>query len=531
MAERQQIGRTPENPEAAVPVAELDWEDSGGRMSISLVTGDGQNVDMGTFPSAVVFPALMFAADGRPYVVSLEQAPPLFDRKVLLHPVLQDTALGCRLLQIDRLAGTLQERDDELARDIDRVESVIFAQQAVYELVWATRVMTAFNAMQKDEFGAGVLFGAQGWGSVRQSLSYADQIARAGADHLAPHWEELTTLRSGSDPLALLKAKPNYFHREVTSVADQCLAQSTEPIGFERCAVQASTESLFEMLDDGEMLWGAPPPRWEIAFGIGEVGYELTAELTAISNATSEPRTTFVAWIDFLSLPNFLQGTGAPWFSASNTAIVAYQDTQPFMLEALEAPLVKSIGTLFNSGPYWQVSREALEAFTTLQRFFRLGFDERYGPEFPIEQFTSMGDAFAEVAFSENYRTPRWLTQPDMLEQEVFYTARELDESSKLGNYDLLGQKAATCTALIAGSEVRSEITPAEWAAACDPEPLMAQYAELRGRPDKLDDAGYFVQQQVLRMIRLNYARKIRKELDVARDDGFDLTGEVCPAP
>lgn len=59
----------------------------------------------------------------------------------------------------------------------------------------------------------------------------------------------------------------------------------------------------------------------------------------------------------------------------------------------------------------------------------------------------------------------------------------------------------------------------------------MSRFPALRGRPDKLDDTGYFVQRQVLRMIRLSYARKIREELDVARDDGFDLTGEVCPAP
>lgn len=467
-AERQQIGRAPENPDATVPVAEVDWRKAGDRVSITVETGDGQSIDVGTLPSAVVFPALMFAADGRPYVVSLEPAPPLFVRKVLLHPALLDTALGCRLLQIDRLAGKVQGRDAALAAEIDRVESGLFTQHAVYELTWAIRVMAVLEAMQNDEFGAGVLFRAQGWASVRQTLSYADQVARAGADHLVPHWEGLAAARAGGDPLALLKAKPNYFHRAVTQVADQCLRQAGDPAAFQGCVRQAAVDGLFEMLADEDMLWGAPPPRWEVAFGIGEVGYDLTGDLAAISTADPAPRTTFVAWVDFLSLPNFLAGTGAPWFSASNTAIVTYQDALPFVLDELEVPLVESVGTLFDSGPYWEVSREALEAFTTLQRFFRLGFDERYGPEFPIERFTALGDAFAEAAFSENYRTPRWLTRPEALEREAFFTAKELGEIPDLGHYYRLGEKAAACSDLIASS-FGSEIAPADWTAACDP--------------------------------------------------------------
>ncbi|MEL6922372.1 MAG: hypothetical protein AAFO77_15400, partial [Pseudomonadota bacterium] len=266
LAERQQIGRAPNNPDQVIALAGLSWEANGDRISITVETQDGRAIDVGTFPSAIVFPALMFAADGRPYVVSVEQAPPLYDQKVLLHPVLQDTALGCRLLQIDRLSGTLRERDANLAARIAEVEDGILAQSALYELTWGIRVMTALAAIQNDQDGAGVIRNAPGFGSVRQSLDYANRVATAGPSHIAPYWQHLSGQQSAGDPIALLKAKPDYFHRDVTEVASQCLSTASDPAAFAGCVQQQAVDGLIPMLNNRDLIWGAPPPGWNIAY-------------------------------------------------------------------------------------------------------------------------------------------------------------------------------------------------------------------------------------------------------------------------
>lgn len=533
LAERQQIGRAPNNPDKVIPLSGLSWEESDGRISITVKTQDGNALDVGTFPSAVVFPALMFAADGRPYVVSVEKAPPLFDQKVLLHPVLQDTALGCRLLQIDRLAGALRERDADLAARITEVEEGLLAQNALYELTWGIRVMTALAAIQSDQDGAGVLRGAPGFGSVRQSLSFADRVTKAGPTHIAPYWQRLAGSQSSGDTLALLRAKPNYFHRDVTAVTSKCLSTAQDPATFIGCVQQQTVDGLIPMLNNRNLIWGAPPPTWNIAYGIGEVGFDLDNTLSAFASSSTDARTNFVAWVSFRSLPNFLESTGAPWYSAENTAILSYQDRQPFVLSELEAPLSQSVDALFDSSLYWQTSREALESFTVLQRLFRLGFEERFGPNFAIEQFTELGQETSSAAFKENYRTPRWLAAPGALEEQAYFIAKDLAEATGLGRYAPLGTQAQVCVDLLSqtGLYDTSKIPELQWTKTCDPERMMSDFTALKGRPDALDDTGYFVQRNVLNMIRLSYARKIRKELDVFRDEAFDLSGEVCPIP
>jgi hypothetical protein len=63
--------------------------------------------------------ALTYAADGRVTTATITKADPLNERRILLHPALVDTWLGCRAIQIDRFVfdstSKSKVRDQRLA--------------------------------------------------------------------------------------------------------------------------------------------------------------------------------------------------------------------------------------------------------------------------------------------------------------------------------------------------------------------------------------------------------------------------------
>ncbi|MCC7381125.1 MAG: hypothetical protein IT384_04810 [Deltaproteobacteria bacterium] len=78
-------------------VAALHWIAEEGRIILAVRARDQRLVPIGAFDRRTIAAALGLAADQRPIAVLLAPAAPLADRHLLLHPALNDTALGCRL--------------------------------------------------------------------------------------------------------------------------------------------------------------------------------------------------------------------------------------------------------------------------------------------------------------------------------------------------------------------------------------------------------------------------------------------------
>ena len=92
-------------------VTGIDWtiDKINGRsptmLSLSLVIG-GKHVSLGRFPAGIVNQALKYAADGRVVATTIMRGAAIIKRVTHLHPALEDTPLGCRVIEADRFVDT-----------------------------------------------------------------------------------------------------------------------------------------------------------------------------------------------------------------------------------------------------------------------------------------------------------------------------------------------------------------------------------------------------------------------------------------
>ena len=87
----------------ALDFKSFSWRRDPAGLVLFLTRPDGQPVSLGPYRESIVHQALAYAADGRPVTVTMVTADPLPELKILLHPALVDSPLGCRAIEIDRL--------------------------------------------------------------------------------------------------------------------------------------------------------------------------------------------------------------------------------------------------------------------------------------------------------------------------------------------------------------------------------------------------------------------------------------------
>ena len=84
------VGREPDDVAKGLDLVGIDFafDEMGAGLTIHLTHSDGTKTAVGPYDPAVAHLALAYAADGRPVTVTVVPAPPLADRKILLHPAL-----------------------------------------------------------------------------------------------------------------------------------------------------------------------------------------------------------------------------------------------------------------------------------------------------------------------------------------------------------------------------------------------------------------------------------------------------------
>ena len=106
---------------------------------------NGAEVVLGPYDPEIVHFALVYAADGRPITVTMVEANPLLDLKILLHPALVDTKLGCRSISLDMFADTFGRSDDNVTQLRTDAFEETHGLVALYRQAWGNRfsVVTA----------------------------------------------------------------------------------------------------------------------------------------------------------------------------------------------------------------------------------------------------------------------------------------------------------------------------------------------------------------------------------------------------
>jgi hypothetical protein len=129
------IGRDPEPGSPALDFPVFQWTRDDGGVRFHFGAANGSTVDAGPFHASVVHGALAYAADGRALTATMISAEPLRDLKILVHPALLDTTLGCRAISIDRFADETTGEDQYPERA--RAERGFNADVMLYEVARA----------------------------------------------------------------------------------------------------------------------------------------------------------------------------------------------------------------------------------------------------------------------------------------------------------------------------------------------------------------------------------------------------------
>ena len=473
------IGRDPE-PETAVAKIDLtefrffisDPPDSA--LRIELEHSDGTAVTLGPYDPAIVHFALAYAADGRPTTVTMITAEPLHDLKILLHPALVDTGLGCRAIRLDQFVDEFGLSDSSVA---DRRERAYHEHHGLIALVrraWADRFFTVTAALE-PELGFDRLERAhqrkvseydrivdslnrlhsENTPTQRSTTPRLQQLQRAIEDlerraerslifsslveELRPMAEAVETtelppftavawaaLRANPDrTLRPLRDRPEYFDGRLLDVLDRCAAtipETSSPADVSACirtVVNAPSE-LQKYGHSRHFSWLAPPPQIVTWSGVREQPYEIDREFNfaRVPLASGDEPLRFVVQNAMVGPPLFAV-PDRPWYSLGKDESSFVSEIGPWELDELENDLHDSIQEGVSGDSEAHSVLEDFHQFTALQRLFRAAFAGRLGLGFPAEKLGVLATATALHINQDEIRTPRWNPRPLALELEI----------------------------------------------------------------------------------------------------------------
>lgn len=137
----------------------LRWEGArGGRIALVLTNASGQETRLGPYPPDIVYRALLFSADGRPLVVTILNTGLPETQKVLLHPTLVDTEVGCEMTELDKFIFDYIDKNlrDKHNDEIEKVKRY----DGVYYFAWLHSIHSRpdlgkryFDAMLSEHVG------------------------------------------------------------------------------------------------------------------------------------------------------------------------------------------------------------------------------------------------------------------------------------------------------------------------------------------------------------------------------------------
>ena len=239
--------------------------------------------------------------------VTMVTAAPLVELKILLHPALLDSAVGCRAIEIDRFVdrftGRLPARRS--------AEQAIENQQALYEHAWATRFVIAYETLGDGDRGslASTLEHAR---TVIEDPNKLAAAGRAAADGL---W-------LSSAAMSPVVAKPQYDDPSLLTPIRECTAAAGGEISKLDSCLKGRFEAESARYSWGSARWFVPPPETIDWSGVREQNYSLDPELRFLSQSTSSSFSPldFMLQVSFTSAPGFLpDGQDADSYDDSGT--------------------------------------------------------------------------------------------------------------------------------------------------------------------------------------------------------------------
>lgn len=376
----------------------LHFKVEGKRISLVVERADGRAIWIGAYPKRTIWQALAFAADGRPVALTKSAAAPLAGRRVLIHPALVDTPLGCRLLSVYE---TLEEY--ALRAHAGAIETAK-AHHALYQVAWAVRATTLIRASElrlKDPRGE-----PPPWLRETAVGILATPSVLAGAQRAL----DAPGLLKESQRSPLPNNREQYDPELIEYIQGCAMAVNGSLPSFEEC-VARSARRWFDSRPSGDRSdWISPPPDVSVAVIATDKPFKVDAEVSFLQPLPPEVGDLLGGFnLDLqLAYSSPARGEAERPGSTPRTWRIAelHPESDPDVRRSLEED--RNLRRMLTE----------LGELTALQRFFRAAFEGRLGPSFPLERIVELAQLTTPTSRA-TVETPRWESKPGVLEQEL----------------------------------------------------------------------------------------------------------------
>lgn len=370
------IGHNPTNERAPeANFTDISWMDKGNSVEIFLHIKGGTKVSAGTYSKSVVSQALAYASDGRSIAATMIKASPIPFLKILVHPALVNTDMGCRIIGLDRLVDKYASGENSPV--VKNALAAFQYQSYLYEYACMKLIANSNNVPSYEKI---------------EILSMIRQMETG----LQKEWNQISrTLLNGAifdDPdRSHIAAKSIYYNQNVVDALRKSMRSSS---GDFNTFVNVMGNRSIEIYDIYEVL-KVKTEEWS---GVREMNYHVDNSLSFLRPAAGQNPQLFP--FEFIR-----QIVYNPVSSDDEENSIEQSDENPWEFPALkkqsaiESLVLKGI----NSDSKDKALFQEAKSFTLAQRLFRSAFNGQLGYDFPIEKLVQLAK----------------LTRPYLLETET----------------------------------------------------------------------------------------------------------------
>ncbi len=471
------FGRTDSEVIGSLDFIDLTWKMDGNLVSLVLVPAKGAPIVLDRLSRDVVRSALGFAADDRKTVVTVVNAAAGV-QKVLLHPLLVDTAVGCAVTSLDHVVfdALPSDKDNELSRAFDSYGAAL----ELYKEAYLEYIAQRLGAVEHKLSVEGQAF--------LDELRIGLTARRDAIERRAPR---------SADPRTVFRGRKQ-FSPIVVKALERCVSQPEVAPCIEaelRDRARATSASDLSDLPAGVV-------TIQPVSGVRESPYQITPTLDFARTADDRLPFSFLAQY-------------AVTAADSNEA-------KPVVLETAQPAINREVGRWIAAHPAPRDMTIAHSAsFARLQRLFRAALAGELGPRFPVDRLVALARAIRSEGRSGR-RTAAWVrSEIDVGE----FGAALATFAGKLHDVDRgVGDGLARCAELLKTVGRTADLwasAPANrWDAAC-PQQLIDQTTKLAKEHDEARAAA-------ISLVALHEARELHRTLQsvadrVVRDGGHDF--------
>jgi hypothetical protein len=370
------IGQNPKNgQEVQADFVDISWAEVPTGLEVFLHRADGVRLSIGVYEKDIINQALAYVSDGRLISATMISAAPIPYFKILVHPALINTDLGCQVIGLDRLVDKYAREEAQIAKALKSVQ----LQNFLYKYACIRSFKNSLHTSSVDE------------------TAQLEQILESYDSKLSIQWGEIYATLDGGAVLAdadksFMIGKSQYFDQDIVQALSEAIKNSNR--SFEK--FKEAYDSHNVSVTDLARVLKVETEEWS---GVREMGYSVDANLSFLRPTDSQNTQLFP--LEFMR-----QVIYNPTNENGDAAEQADENPWEFPLLKSKGVIGKMVWKGINSNAIDRKLFERMKAFTLAQRSFRCLINGTLGYRFPVEKLTVL--AQQTRPYVSEIKTPTW---------------------------------------------------------------------------------------------------------------------------